>query len=217
MQFPWDREGRLDERSSCWVRVSQAYAGAGWGGVFLPRIGSEVLIRHMDGDPDRPICIGQLYNGQNRTPYKLPEHKTRSTLKTHSTLGGEGYNELRFEDQKGKEQIYIQAEKDQDIRIKHDKRAWVGNERHLLVHNNQYEHVHGDKHKQVDGEHKERIDGKLSIQTGKAAPGLPWPPRHKNILSKTARTRPAASGRTKPGRKSISTPATKWSWKPAAS
>ncbi|WP_338089029.1 type VI secretion system tip protein TssI/VgrG [Nannocystis pusilla] len=117
VQFHWDREGEHDERSTCWVRVSQAWAGHGWGAMFLPRIGHEVLVDFIEGDPDRPIITGRIYHGMNETPYTLPEHKTRSTIKSDSSIGGGGYNELRFEDKKNDEQIFLHAERNIDVRV----------------------------------------------------------------------------------------------------
>mgnify|MGYP003337697370 CR=1 FL=1 len=110
VQLHWDREGREDERSSCWIRCAQAWSGGQWGFVFIPRIGMEVVVQFLEGDPDRPLVTGCVYNGENHPPYKLPEHKTRSTIKTLSTPATGGYNEIRFEDAAGREQLYVQAE-----------------------------------------------------------------------------------------------------------
>jgi type VI secretion system secreted protein VgrG len=98
VQFHWDREGALDENSSCWIRVSQSWAGAGWGAMYIPRIGHEVVVDFIEGDPDRPIVTGRVYHGTNTPPYSLPGEKTKSTLKSNSTIGGGGFNEFRFED-----------------------------------------------------------------------------------------------------------------------
>ncbi|WP_449433512.1 type VI secretion system Vgr family protein [Pseudomonas putida] len=118
VQFHWDRRGHFDERSSCWARVAQAWAGNGWGAFFLPRVGQEVLVSFLEGDPDRPIITGCLFNGVNLPPYALPEHQSRSTLKTLSTPGGGGGNELHFEDRKGEEKIFIHGERDFDVLVK---------------------------------------------------------------------------------------------------
>ena len=112
VQFHWDRQGQNDEHSSVWIRVAQGWAGAGWGFLFIPRIGMEVIVSFLGGDPDRPVVTGCLYNGSHPTPYTLPDEKTKSTIKTNSSLGGGGSNELRFEDKKGSEEVYIHAEKD---------------------------------------------------------------------------------------------------------
>jgi type VI secretion system secreted protein VgrG len=118
--FHWDRDGARDDRSSCWVRVGQAWAGAGMGASFVPRVGQEVVVRFLEGDPDRPLVAGAVYNGQNPTPVALPGDKTRSTLRTDSSLGGGGSNELRLEDSKDAEEIWLHAQKDQNSEIEND-------------------------------------------------------------------------------------------------
>ena len=137
VQFHWDREGKKNENSSCWVRVSQVWAGAGWGAMFIPRIGHEVIVDFLEGDPDRPIITGRVYNGNNQPPYPLPAEKTKSTIKSNSSQGGGGFNELRFEDKKGNEEVYLQGEKDWNILIKHDKGQTIGHDDQLSVGNNQ--------------------------------------------------------------------------------
>ena len=112
VQFPWDRVGTGDENSSCWIRVAQVWAGQGWGGMFIPRIGQEVVVEFLEGNPDRPIVTGCVYNASQTVPYALPDNKTRSTIKTNSSTGGGGFNELRFEDKKGDEEVFFQAQKD---------------------------------------------------------------------------------------------------------
>ena len=101
VQFHWDSEGKKNENSSCWIRVSQVWAGAGWGAMFIPRIGHEVIVDFLEGDPDRPIITGRVYHGNNMPPYPAPDDKTKSTIKSNSSLGGGGSNEIRFEDKKG--------------------------------------------------------------------------------------------------------------------
>ena len=118
VQFHWDRYGRADENSSCWIRVSSEWAGKKWGAIRLPRIGQEVIVEFLEGDPDRPIITGSIYNGAAMPPYDLPDNKTLSTLKSNSSKGGDGFNEIRFEDKKGEEQIFIHAEKNLDFRVK---------------------------------------------------------------------------------------------------
>ena len=166
VQFHWDREGRLDENSSCWLRVSQSMAGNGWGALFLPRIGHEVIVEFIEGNPDRPIVTGQVYHGVNRPPYKLPDEKTKSTFKSNSSPEGGGFNEIRFEDKKDEEQLFIHAQQDQEIRTKRDLLEWVGNESHLIVVENQFEQVQGDKHLTVMGDHNEKVEGTVSIEAG---------------------------------------------------
>jgi type VI secretion system secreted protein VgrG len=166
VQFHWDREGKYDEKSSCWIRVAQLWAGPGWGAMYIPRIGQEVVVDFLEGDPDRPMIIGGVYHGNNMPPYPLPDEKTKSTIKSDSSLGGGGFNEIRFEDKKGQEQIFIHAEKDKDIRIKNDLREWIGNETHLIVKKDQLEMTEGDKHLTVKGDHNQKVDGTVSRKVG---------------------------------------------------
>lgn len=157
VQFHWDRYGKADENSSCWVRVSQAVAGKGWGSINLPRIGQEVIVEFLEGDPDRPIITGRVYNATATPPYKLPDFKTVSTHKSNSSKGGQGFNEIRFEDKKGEEQIFMHGEKNMDIRIKNDAYEWIGSDRHLIVKKDQIEHVENNRDETVDADHKEKI------------------------------------------------------------
>ncbi|WP_386695040.1 type VI secretion system Vgr family protein [Lonepinella sp. MS14435] len=128
IQFPWDREGREDENSSCWVRVSQAWAGTQFGNIAIPRIGHEVIVDFLEGDPDQPIITGRTYHSTTEPPYNLPEHKTRMSIKS-KTHKGSGFNELRFEDEKGREEIFLHAEKDQNNVVNHDESTQIGNDR----------------------------------------------------------------------------------------
>jgi len=164
--FHWDRYGKADENSSCWIRVAQVWAGKNWGAMYIPRIGQEVIVEFIEGDPDRPIITGRVYNGQAMPPYELPSEKTKSTLKSNSTKGGQGFNEIRFEDKKGEEQVFIHAEKNEDVRVKNDSFEWIGNERHLIVKKDQLEKVEGDKHLTVKGDQNEKIDGTISVNAG---------------------------------------------------
>jgi type VI secretion system secreted protein VgrG len=166
VQFNWDRDGKVDEASSCWVRVAQTWAGNKWGTMFIPRIGMEVLVHFLEGDPDQPIITGCVYNPKTMPPYTLPDEKTKSTIKSNSSKGGGGFNEFRFEDKKGSEQIFIHAEKDQDIRVKNDCKELIKHDRHLIVENDQYEKVKKDKHMQVQGDHNEKVDGTMSLKIG---------------------------------------------------
>lgn len=168
VQFHWDREGKKDENSSCWVRVAQSWAGKGWGIVFHPRIGQEVIVDFLEGDPDRPIVVGSVYNAEQMPPYELPAHQTRGAVKSRSSKNGgtENFNEIRFEDKKGSEQVFIDAERDMDLRVANDSREFVGKDRHLIVWSNQLEAVDGDKQAHVKGSHLEKIDKDLSHQVG---------------------------------------------------
>jgi type VI secretion system secreted protein VgrG len=166
VQFHWDREGKYDENSSCWMRVSQNWAGKRWGAMFIPRIGQEVIVDFLEGDPDQPIITGRVYNGDSMPPYALPDEKTKSVIKSYSSKGGGGFNEIRFEDKKGEEQVFIHAEKQQDNRVKKDSLEWVGAERHLIVKQDQLEKVEGDKHLQIKGDQNEKVDGTVSLKAG---------------------------------------------------
>lgn len=131
VQFPWDRLGRKNERSSCWVRVASLWAGKQWGMICLPRVGQEVVVAFLEGDPDQPLIVGSVYNYENMPPYKLPDHKTQTGIKTRSSKKGDeqNYNEIRFEDKKGEEQLYIHAEKNLDTVIENDETHTVGFEK----------------------------------------------------------------------------------------
>ncbi|CCE23630.1 type VI secretion system Vgr family protein [Methylotuvimicrobium alcaliphilum] len=131
VQFHWDREGQDDENSSCWVRVSHPMAGKKWGWISLPRIGQEVVVSFLEGDPDRPLITGRVYNDEQMPPYELPTNKTQSGIKTRSSKAGtaDNFNEIRFEDKKGSEQLFIHAEKNQDIEVENNETHWVGNDR----------------------------------------------------------------------------------------
>ena len=145
IQFPWWREGNSDDNSSCWVRVSQGWAGTGFGLLNLPRIGQEVLISFLAGDPDHPLVTGRVFNATQPVPYPLPKHKTRSTWKSCSSPGGDGFNELMFEDLKGKELVYIQAEKNLRKLVKNDETITVGHDRQKLVKNDEFETTDHDR------------------------------------------------------------------------
>lgn len=135
IQFPWDRDGQNDELSSCWVRVVLPWSGKGFGMQFIPRIGQEVIVTFIDGDPDRPLVTGCVYNGDNTLPYALPANQTQSGIKTNSSKGGGGFNELRFEDKKDSEEVFLQAQKDFTINVLNDTTATVGHDETLTVQN----------------------------------------------------------------------------------
>jgi type VI secretion system secreted protein VgrG len=168
VQFYWDRLGTKNENSSCWIRTSQPWAGGNWGAMWIPRIGQEVLVSFLEGDPDRPVITGRVYNADQMPPYALPDYQTRSTFMSRSSKGGgaSDYNELRFEDLKGKEQIFINAQKDMDLRVENDSREFIGANRHLIVTANQQEQIQAEKHLHVQGSHFEKIDGNMSLQVG---------------------------------------------------
>jgi len=164
VQFYWDRQGKKDENSSCWIRVSQPWAGAQWGAMWIPRIGQEVLVEFFEGDPDQPIITGRVYNAQQMPPYTLPDHHTRSTFKSRSSKGGgsSNYNELRFEDLKGKEQVYLHAEKNMDVRVKEESREFVGQSRHMIVKKDLKELIEGAAHQEVKMDQREKVGMDLS-------------------------------------------------------
>jgi type VI secretion system secreted protein VgrG len=165
VQFYWDRLGKKNENSSCWIRASQPWAGGNWGAMWIPRIGQEVLVSFLEGDPDRPVITGRVYNANQMPPYTLPDYQTRSTFMSRSSKGGgsSNYNELRFEDLKEHEQIFMNAEMDMDLRVEKDSREFIGANRHLIVTTNQVEQVQTDKHLHVKGNHFEAVDGNMSL------------------------------------------------------
>lgn len=145
VQFHWDRKGKKDENSSCWIRVGQVWAGPQWGAVFIPRIGQEVIVAFLEGNPDRPLVIGCVYHQSNQPPLDLPGEKTRSTLKSESTIGGGGFNEIRFEDKKDQEQIYVHAQKDLAVEVENDQTHTIRHDRTATVMNDSTETVQGKK------------------------------------------------------------------------
>ncbi|MCX4246559.1 type VI secretion system Vgr family protein [Paraliomyxa miuraensis] len=159
VQFHWDRGGASDENSSCFIRVVQPWSGNGWGFVFLPRIGMEVAVTFIDGDPDRPVVTGCLYNGSHSTPYPLPDEKTKSTIKSNSTPGGGGFNELRFEDAAGAEEIFLHAQKDFNEKVLNDHDTEVDHDQTNTVHNNQTEIVDVDQQMTVGGNRTVHVKG----------------------------------------------------------
>ncbi len=166
VQFHWDREGLSDEHSSCWIRVSQGWAGLGWGAMFIPRIGQEVIVDFLEGDPDRPIITGRVYNGENIPPYELPNEKTKSTIKSESSKGGDGYNEIRFEDNKGNEEIFIHAQKNMNQVIENNMSTSVGNNQSTSVGNDQSINVKHDRNKTVENDQTETIGNNKTIDVG---------------------------------------------------
>ena len=174
VQFHWDREGKYDENSSCWIRVGQNWAGKRWGGLHIPRIGQEVIVDFLEGDPDHPIIVGAVYNGNNMPPYDLPAEKTKSTLKSDSTIGGGGSNEIRFEDKKGSEEVYLHGQKDWTIAIDNDKNQTVGHDETMSVGNNrtktvgvdQSESIGSNKTINVGANHTETIGANMTLSVG---------------------------------------------------
>jgi type VI secretion system secreted protein VgrG len=176
VQFHWDREGKNDEKSSCWVRVAQLWAGSGWGGIHIPRIGQEVIVDFLEGDPDRPIITGRVYNADNMPPYTLPDNKTQSGIKSRSSQGGapSNFNELRFEDKKGSELVNLQAEKDLTSLVKHDEDRNVGHDRTteiahdetITVGNNRTESVTKQESITIGGDRQESVGKSETVTIG---------------------------------------------------
>ena len=165
VQFHWDRVGKKDDKSSCWIRVSQTWAGQSWGTIHIPRIGHEVIVDFIEGDPDRPLITGRVYHGTNVPPYPLPDEKNKSGIKSNSTIGGAGYNEMIFDDTKGSELIRFHGQKDWDIHIKNNKTQMIGHNERLTVMNfrdkvvgvNQTESIGVNKTISVGKDHNENI------------------------------------------------------------
>jgi hypothetical protein len=176
VQFDWDRLGSRNEKSSCWVRVAQAWAGARWGEQYIPRIGQEVIVAFLDADPDRPIIRGHVYNKDNMPPYELPANQTQSGIKSRSTKGGtaSNFNELRFEDKKGHEELHFQAEKDMSTLVKHNQALHVGTDRIIFVGNDETNQVRNDRQLTVDlndnvvigGTHDKTVTGPVTQMYG---------------------------------------------------
>jgi type VI secretion system secreted protein VgrG len=151
VQFHWDRFGKTDENSSCWIRVAHHWAGKNWGMIAIPRMGQEVIVAFLEGDPDCPIITGRVYNAEQMPPYDLPANKTQTGIKSRSSLQGSSanFNEIRFEDKKGSEQVYVHAEKNQDNVVEHDATLGVGHDRAKTIGNNETTKVGNDRTENV--------------------------------------------------------------------
>ncbi|PMR75819.1 type VI secretion system tip protein TssI/VgrG [Billgrantia endophytica] len=158
VQFPWDRYAEPNETASAWLRVSQDWAGGGYGSMTIPRIGHEVIVSYLEGDPDQPLITGRVYNAINTPPYELPAHKTRTVIRTQSHQG-EGFNELRFEDEAEGEQIWLHAQKDLELLTNNDRTEAIGNDSHLTVNRHRISEIHADDHLTVHGQRHTQIDG----------------------------------------------------------
>ncbi len=174
VQFHWDREGQRDERSSCLLRVSQAWAGRGYGVHAVPRVGDEVLVGFFEGDPDQPVVVGRVHNSASRTPHNLPVNKTRTTWKSESTPGGEGWSEITLDDAKGSELVFIRAERDLTRVVKHDETVTIGVSRKtsigvdetVEIKGNQSNHVAGNRASSVDGSDRIAVGESLTLAIG---------------------------------------------------
>lgn len=185
LQFAWDRRSPNAKRDSCWVRVAQSWAGTGWGAQFIPRVGMEAVVEFLNGDPDRPMVTGTVYNGTHATPFKLPRKLTQSGFRTRSSQGSEGFHELRFDDMKGSEEIYLKSQKDwnieildkkaesvrgevteaydksQETNITENKTTRIGKDQTLEVCGNQSAHVDGAQSLSVSGKQEARVQGNV--------------------------------------------------------
>ena len=162
LQFPWDRYGSANDQSSCWVRVSQGWAGGQYGMMAIPRIGHEVIVEFLEGDPDQPIVTGRTYHATNRSPYELPANKTRTVLRTE-TYQGEGFNELRFDDQAGQEEIYIHGQKDLNVLIENDAAWHIKHDEHRDIDNERVTRIKANDHLTVEGEKRDHIKADYSL------------------------------------------------------
>jgi type VI secretion system secreted protein VgrG len=163
VQFHWDREGAKDDGSSCFVRLAQSWAGAAWGASYVPRIGQEVLVRFLEGNPDAPLVVGAVYNAAIPTPIALPDEKTKSTVRTDSSLGGGGSNELLFEDAKGAEEVYLHAQKDENVVVENDKAQQVVHDEALEVAKDRTQTVKGNQALRVGVDDATEVKGNRSL------------------------------------------------------
>ena len=176
VHFHWDRRGKVDENSSCWLRVMTPWADSNFGIISLPRVGTEVVIQFLQGNPDRPLVIGQLYNQTHMPPWSLPNQKTQSGILTRSSKGGSAANAnaFRFEDQKGQEEIWMHAEKNQRIEVENDESHWVGHDRKKTIDHDETTLVKHDRTETVDNDEKitvhnnrtERVDHDEDVSIG---------------------------------------------------
>ena len=172
VQFHWDREALYNENSSCWMRVATMWAGKQWGMIHLPRVGQEVIVEFIDGNVDRPIITGSVYNAEQMPPWQLPDNKNYSGIRSRSTKEGDNdaLNEIRLDDTKGSEMFFLQAQKDLNIQVKHDSQEHIGNDFHVTIDRDFYTTVKGDVHDSITGTRKTEIktDENLKV-SGKAA------------------------------------------------
>jgi type VI secretion system secreted protein VgrG len=170
VHFHWDKQSKADELSSCWIRVAQSMAGKNWGSIYIPRVGQEVLVDFLQGDPDQPVVIGCVYNGSSLPPYTLPNYATFSGYKSRSTQNGGQFNELRFDDKQGEEQLFIHAAKNQDIMVNHDCFETIGADRHLTVKQDQFVKIDNNRFEDIGADHIEKIGKDFNLQVaGKEA------------------------------------------------
>lgn len=170
VHFHWDRYGKFDQDSSCWVRVSQTWAGKGWGAMHIPRIGQEVVVDFLEGNPDRPLITGRVYNADMKPPYPLPAKKNCSGLRSNTTLGGQpsvNFNEVMMDDTKGSELLSIQAEKDRTVLVKNDNTENVGHDETIDVGHDQTMTIGNDRKKHVKANETTNVDANRTEEVGK--------------------------------------------------
>jgi type VI secretion system secreted protein VgrG len=169
VQFHWEQFAPPSAEYAlqrAWVRVAQPWAGQRFGAFFLPRVGQEVLVEFIEGDPDRPLVMGSVHNAQQMPPYALPAQSARTTLKSNSTKGGDGFNEMRFDDTKGSEQLFFHAERDLETWVKHDALCRIGHERHVIVESDDFARCGGNRSDALTGDHNGKVGGTLSLDVG---------------------------------------------------
>lgn len=169
VQFHWDREGQKDENTSCWVRVAQGWAGKSWGSWFLPRIGMEVVVTFLEGDPDRPLITGCVYNGEQTQPYALPDDQTKFTIMSNSSKGGDGYNEFRFEDKAGEEEVFLHAQLDWNTIVENARTTTIKESDDTVTiekGNRTFEVQTGNESHSVKGTRTLKVDGSQTHTTG---------------------------------------------------
>lgn len=159
VRMHWDRTNSAPELASCWLRVAQMSAGPGFGGMFFPRVGMEVLVAFIEGDPDQPVCVGTVYGGRDHMPYSMPDERTKSTIRTQSSPGGNGHNELTFEDAAGSEEVYLRAQRNLRTQVLSNESRDVGNDQSVHVGHNQTVAVDGDQAITIKGNQAIKIDG----------------------------------------------------------
>jgi len=172
VKFHWDRTDGKDDKVSCWIRVTQAWGGAGWGAMFIPRVGQEVVVDFLEGDPDRPLIVGRVYNGTSPPPYDLPAQKATSSIKSSSTPGGSGSNEIRMVDTGGSEEFYVHGQKDMNVLIENDRSEKIKNNetaeidanRSVTVGGDQYEKIKGNDKTEITGDRDEKVSGTQTME-----------------------------------------------------
>jgi type VI secretion system secreted protein VgrG len=164
VKFHWDQSTPKDETSSCWVRVSTPWAGKQWGSIKIPRIGQEVVVSFLEGNPDRPLITGSVYNASQTVPYALPDNQTRSTLKSNSSKGGSGFNEIRLEDKAGSEELFIQAQKDMNLIVLNDSTATITKDETITVKGKRTMTVTGDEAHTNQANFSLKVSGNLTIE-----------------------------------------------------